>query len=93
MAFKFNIWDFVFVDFEASSLDADSWPIEVGVAWISDGTVHSWSSLIRPETHWKRSAWSAASAQVHGITLSDLDTAPSAYGVAHEYRHRVRQHG
>ena len=92
MAFKFNTWDFVFVDFEASSFEADAWPIEVGLAWISDDTVHSWSSLIRPETHWKRSVWSSASAQVHGITLSELDAAPSAYEVAQVYRYRVRQH-
>ncbi|SFL65495.1 hypothetical protein SAMN04488004_1377 [Loktanella salsilacus] len=93
MVFTFSIRDFIFVDFEASSIDADSCSIEVGVAWIADDIVHRGSSLIRPQTYWNRSAWSAASAQVHRIAWSELDTAPSSYGVAFEYRHRVLHSG
>ena len=93
MVFTFSIRDFIFVDFEASSIDADSCSIEVGVAWIADDIVHSGSSLIRPQTYSNRSAWSSASAQVHRITWSELDTSPSSYGVAFEYRHRVLHSG
>ncbi|WP_392337124.1 exonuclease domain-containing protein [Loktanella salsilacus] len=89
MAFKFDIETFVFVDFEASSLDAESWPIEVGLAWIAEGRVHSWSSLIRPQNDWKWSAWSEESAKIHGITRSELDTAPPAGDIAREYIQRV----
>lgn len=39
----------VFIDFEASSLDSDSWPIEIGLSWIEpDGSVTSFGKLIRP---------------------------------------------
>jgi hypothetical protein len=61
MVFTFSIRDFIFVDFEASSVDADSCSIEVGVAWIADDIVRSGSSLIRPQTYSNRSAWSSAS--------------------------------
>lgn len=78
----FRIDDLLFVDFEASSLDEASWPIELGAAWIADGRVLGWSSLIRPAPEWNRLAWSLASAQIHGIPKEDLETAPAAREVA-----------
>ena len=42
----------VFIDFEASGLGPGTWPIEVGLAWIENGGVRTWSSLIRPEADW-----------------------------------------
>ncbi len=79
----------IFIDIEASSLAPDSWPIEVGLAWIADGTVETWSSLIRPDPDWDEDAWSAQSAEVHGIARSDLDAAPLASDVAHEVMDRL----
>jgi len=32
---------FVFIDFEASGLGPDSWPIEVGLAWIEGDGVRT----------------------------------------------------
>jgi hypothetical protein len=63
------------IDFEASSLDQDSYPIEVGLAlWPApDEPILGWSALIRPAGEWTRCGhWSPASAKVHGIRGSDL---------------------
>lgn len=68
-------WPLVVIDFEASSLDLDSYPIEVGIAcWPApDQPVFGWSALIRPAGAWTRQGqWSPASAKVHGIRGSDL---------------------
>lgn len=68
-------WPLTVIDFEASSLDLDSYPIEVGIAcWPApDEPVFGWSALIRPTGAWTRQGhWSPASAKVHGIRGSDL---------------------
>lgn len=68
-------WPLVALDFEASSLDQDSYPIEVGLAlWPApDEPVLGWSALIRPAGDWtRRGHWSPASAKVHGIRGDEL---------------------
>jgi len=68
-------WPLAMIDFEASSLDQDSYPIEVGLAlWPGpDEPILGWSTLIRPARDWtRRGHWSPASAKVHGIRGSDL---------------------
>lgn len=70
--------ELVFLDFEASSLSADSWPIEIGLSWINDGEVETWSSLIRPRPEWDLTDWSDRSAAVHGIPLAEVLDAPPA---------------
>ena len=63
------------IDFEASSLDHDSYPIEAGIAlWSAPGQpVRGWSALIRPHGEWSRLGhWSPASAKIHGINGADL---------------------
>lgn len=70
------------LDFEASSLSSDSWPIEVGVSWLEFGEVRTWSSLIRPTPDWNLADWSPQSALVHGIALDALREAPTASAVA-----------
>ena len=72
----------MFVDCEASSLDADSWPVEVGMAWLAEGRVETRSSLIRPDPSWSMRAWSPASAEIHGIAMEELRRAPPAAEVA-----------
>jgi hypothetical protein len=58
----------VFLDFEASSLSKDSYPIEVG--WVfEDGTGEA--HLIRPAPGW--TDWDARAAAVHGITREQLE--------------------
>lgn len=57
----------VFVDFEASSLGDDSYPIEVGWA-AEDGACET--HLIRPAPHW--SDWDPAAEAVHGLTRERL---------------------
>ena len=64
----------LFVDFEASSLTQDSFPIEV--AWVGENGIGE-AHLIRPAEAWLRTvrtgtAWSKASEAVHGISLKQL---------------------
>jgi hypothetical protein len=80
-----EITSFAILDFEASSLSTQSWPIEIGLSWIQSDTVQTWHSLIRPASEWNLADWSPQSAAVHGIPLSDLEDAPSASNVAQEF--------
>lgn len=62
-----------FLDFEASSLSDNSWPIEMGWALVgSDGLVESDGCLIRPAADWSLGDWSLESAAIHGIDLDDV---------------------
>jgi len=68
-------WPLAAIDFEASSLDQDGYPIEVGLAfWPGpDQAIHGWSTLIQPAGDWSRHGhWSPKSAKVHGILGRDL---------------------
>ncbi|UWQ04932.1 hypothetical protein [Aliiroseovarius crassostreae] len=77
-----NLQNLVFIDFEASSLSSDSWPIEVGVAWLEGKKVISHSKMIRPRASWSLEDWSDASAKVHGISQLELEMAEDAGSVA-----------
>ena len=55
------------MDFEASSLDAGSYPIEVG--WV-DTKGHGESYLIKPQPNWR--GWSAKAEAVHKISYATL---------------------
>jgi hypothetical protein len=57
----------VFLDFEASSLAKDSYPVEV--AWVFEDGL-SESHLIQPLPRW--TDWDEAAARIHGITRADL---------------------
>ncbi|MBJ3764614.1 hypothetical protein ILP92_17920 [Maribius pontilimi] len=62
-----------FLDFEASSLASNSWPVEIGIARVVDGAVVTESQLIKPHPSWEEAAWSSESAEVHGLSRSILD--------------------
>ena len=73
----------IFIDFEASSLTKDSWPVEIGFAWIDEkGKLRSDAKLIKPHPSWSLSEWSEKSQQIHGITLEELEGAEDAVEVA-----------
>jgi hypothetical protein len=58
----------VFMDFEASGLTEDSYPIEV--AWVlEDGTAET--HLVRPAPHW--TAWTASAEETHQISRQTLE--------------------
>lgn len=80
---------FICIDFEASSLFRNSWPIEVGLAWTDGTTTTSWSSLIRPEPDWNMDAWSTDSAAIQNIRLEWLHDAPNARDVAESMVARI----
>ncbi|MBN7787551.1 hypothetical protein JYP51_21695 [Ponticoccus gilvus] len=79
---KASIDNFAILDFEASSLSQESWPIEIGLSWIANDHVQTWSSLIQPSSTWNLNDWSTQSAAVHGIPFSELADAPSPIEVA-----------
>lgn len=75
----------IVLDFEASSLSDDSYPIEVGVALAlnSDGPIRVWSSLIQPCREWaSRNDWDPAAEDVHHIPASLLATGQTPSEVA-----------
>lgn len=84
-----NLFRVMFVDFEACSLADDSWPVEVGVAWLEGERVMMDCSLIRPRPDWPESSWSSESEEIHGIPRSVLDVAPAADQVARWLAGRV----
>lgn len=68
-------WPLTVIDFEASSLDPEGYPIEVGLSvWPGpDEAIFGWSTLIQPAGEWSRHGhWSAKSAKVHGISGREL---------------------
>jgi DNA polymerase III subunit epsilon len=68
-------WPLFTIDFEASSLSAETFPIEVGVCrWMDPASViEGWSTLILPTAAWDSTGdWSHASQAVHGIGRSEL---------------------
>ena len=70
------------IDFEASSLSSESWPIEIGLSWLDEGEVRTWSSLMRPSRSWSLDDWSDESAAVHRIPIELVLAAPSVDVVA-----------
>lgn len=78
-------WPVRIIDFEASSLEEGSYPIEVGVAvWPrKEAPITVWSTLIRPTDDWRSFGhWSLASRRVHGIAMSELAAGMAAQDVA-----------
>ncbi len=68
-------WPLYTLDFEASSLDRRSYPIEIGICrWSApDAPLRVWSSLIHPHASWKAFGyWSESAQRIHGITTDDL---------------------
>ena len=54
-------WPIHTIDFEASSLDDGTYPIEVGIGrWVAPTSdIETWSTLIRPLANWERyGSWS-----------------------------------
>lgn len=70
-----------FLDFEASSLADESYPIEVGWAW-EDGRTET--HLIRPAPDW--TDWDPAAERIHGISRDMLSTEGEPHDVV---AHRV----
>jgi len=60
------------IDFEASSLSANGYPIEVGIADAAAGQVNSW--LIRPTQSWSMGGhWDDRAEAVHGIARDRIE--------------------
>ena len=82
---------FAFLNFEASSLDTDSWPGEIGLSWVDQNLeVQTFDSLIRPAPECPEDAWSPASAAIHNITRRDLDKTPDVVTLARAFLHALK---
>lgn len=65
----------IFLDFEASSLTPNSWPVEIGLSWLrDDGEVESHARFIRRHPTWSMDDWSEQSAAIHQIPYGVLET-------------------
>jgi DNA polymerase III subunit epsilon len=63
----------IFLDFEASSLSSNSWPVEIGLSWLrDDGEVESHARYIRRFPTWSMDDWSEQSETVHQIPYGIL---------------------
>lgn len=62
----------VFLDIEASGLDPEGWPIEIGCAWLADGRIESRSTIILPRRAWSMAHWSPDAERLHGIRPEEL---------------------
>ena len=62
-------YPFAVIDFEATSLEMDSFPIEVGVAIAhAPSNITTWSAIIEPAKGWNiAEAWEPAAERVHNI--------------------------
>ena len=63
------------IDFEASALTLQSYPIEVGIAIARNSTseIEVWSSLIEPDTSWALAEqWDPDAEKIHGISRREL---------------------
>lgn len=71
-----------FLDFEASSVGPQSYPIEAGLGfWRGSGhPIITWSTLIQPAPDW--TDWSEASAKIHDIPRAELATGRTVESVA-----------
>lgn len=78
----------VFLDFEASSLSDDSYPIEVG--WVfEDGWTES--HLIRPAPQWVD--WDASAEALHRISRATLEASGTSHeAVAHRLLEALGEH-
>lgn len=65
--------ELIIIDCEASGLEEESYPIEIGVAFQYD----SFGFLIKPHHSWTH--WSEKSAKIHNIERSQLDSGLSIY--------------
>ena len=61
--------DIAFIDLEASGLNAQSWPIEVGWCFLEGApTAH----LVKPDSDWSLDAWDEKAEALHGVSQSVL---------------------
>ena len=80
----------IFLDFEASSLGARSWPIEIGIAWLEGDEVRTRAALIRPHESWPAGGWSRESEALHGISRGALRQAEPAELIARRFVEQLK---
>lgn len=90
------MYPLVVIDFEATALTLESYPIEVGIARVEDEDcpIVSWSVLIAPAPTWDlQSQWDPDAQRVHGITPWQLREGADPAHVMHELNRRARDAG
>lgn len=74
-----------FLDFEASGLSGDSYPIEIGVYGCDDSR---FDTLIKPVHYW--TSWSHDAQDIHGIIRERLDDGMNVVAVATQLNERYQ---
>ena len=74
--------NYVILDFEASSLWIESWPIEAGITRFEQSKPNTWSSLIKPAASWNKQDFNMFYSATHRLSVKDLQDAPEATQVA-----------
>lgn len=69
-----------FIDFEASSLDADSFPVEIG--WCGVDPSHSSSEIIQPHPTWVDRRWDLEAEKLHRLGREKIVTEGSRPAIA-----------
>lgn len=87
-------WPLVVIDFEATALSTDSYPIEVGIAMAasSDASIETWSTLIKPDPSWAiEEQWDPDAERIHKISRWSLRDGMASPDVMRELNGRVAQ--
>jgi len=74
----------VVIDFEATALTLESYPIEVGLATSEapEARIEVWSTLIAPDASWQLSAqWDPDAERIHGISRWQLRAGAAATAI------------
>jgi len=72
----------LFLDIEASGLSPESWPIEIGCAWLSNARIEVRSTIILPRRAWSMQHWLPSAQRLHGIRPEELENGRPADLVA-----------
>lgn len=85
-------WPLIVIDFEASALATDAYPIEVGIAIADTPTSDPvvWSTLVSPAPSWKiDQQWDPDAERIHGITRWELRDGLTARKAMDELNQRI----
>lgn len=85
-------WPLIVIDFEASALATEAYPIEVGIAVADKPTTEPfvWSTLIKPDSSWNiDQQWDSDAERIHCIKRWDLRDGFSPREVMIELNRRI----
>lgn len=88
-------WPLIVIDFEASGLGPETFPIEVGIACWRDraADIQTWSTLIKPTEEWSANRpWLEEAEGIHSISRAELSSGLDVKTVMHELNAQIGDH-